>query len=76
MSASWRFEMYCKINRGQVSCPLYRGSPLFGGSVIRSYTVFCFFLPRFLPKRALLEAARFMGVNRNMDSFKGRPKQD
>ena len=69
-------EMYCKINRGQVSCPLYRGSLLFGGSIIRSFTVFCFFLPRFLPKRAMLEAGRFMGVNRSMDSFKGRPKQE
>ena len=36
MSASRRFEIYGKINRGQVSCPLYRGCPLFGGSVIRS----------------------------------------
>ena len=43
MSASRRFEMYYfygKINRGQASRPLYRGCPLFGGSVIRGFTVF------------------------------------
>ena len=28
-----------KINWGQVICPLYRSSPLFGGSVIRGFTV-------------------------------------
>ena len=42
MSASRRFEMYQfygKINRGQVSRPLYRDCPLFGGSVIRGFTV-------------------------------------
>ena len=42
MSASRRFEMYefyGKINRGQVSRSLYRGCPLFGGSVIRGFTV-------------------------------------
>ena len=42
MSASRRFEMYKfygKINQGQVSRPLYRGCPLFGGSVIRGFTV-------------------------------------
>ena len=31
--------MYGKINRGQVSRPLYRACPLFGGSVIRGFTV-------------------------------------
>ena len=31
--------LYGKINQGQVSCPLYRGFPLFGGSVIRGFTV-------------------------------------
>ena len=31
---------YGKINRGEVSRPLYRGCPLsFGGSVIRGFTV-------------------------------------
>ena len=39
---SRRFEFYGKINRGQVICPLYRGCPLFGGSVIRGFTVFSF----------------------------------
>ena len=33
--------LYGKINRGQVSRPLYRGCPLFGGSVIRCFTVYC-----------------------------------
>ena len=37
MSASQRF--YGKINWGQVSRLLYRGCPLFGGSVIRGFTV-------------------------------------
>ena len=32
-------KFYGKINRGQVSRPLYRGCPLFGGSVIRGFTV-------------------------------------
>ena len=32
-------SMVAKINRGQVSRPLYRGCPLFGGSVIRGFTV-------------------------------------
>ena len=27
------------VNQGQVICPLYRGSPLFGGSVIRGFTI-------------------------------------
>ena len=31
--------MYGKINRGQVSRPLYRGCPLFGGSVIRGFAL-------------------------------------
>ena len=31
------FKSCGKINRGQVICPLYRGSPLFGGSVIRGF---------------------------------------
>ena len=31
--------VYGKINRGQVICPLYRGCPLFGGSIIRGFTV-------------------------------------
>ena len=42
MSTSRRFEMYqfySKINRGQVSRLLYRDCPLFGGSVIKSFTV-------------------------------------
>ena len=40
VSASRRFEMfYGKINQGQVSRPLYRGCPLFGGYVIRGFTV-------------------------------------
>ena len=34
-----RNVFYGKINRGQVICPLYRGCPLFGGSVIRGFTV-------------------------------------
>ena len=33
------YRFYSKINRGQVSRPLYRGCPLFGGSVIRGFTV-------------------------------------
>ena len=33
-------QFYGKINRGQVSRPLYGGCPLFGGSVIRGFTVF------------------------------------
>ena len=37
MSASRKF--YGKINRGQVSRPLYGGCPLFGGSAIRGFTV-------------------------------------
>ena len=37
MSASHRF--YSKINQEQVSRPLYRGCPRFGGSVIRGFTV-------------------------------------
>ena len=41
MSASQRF--YGKINWGQVSRLLYRGCPLFGGSVIRGFTVYCVF---------------------------------
>ena len=32
-------QFYGKINRGQVSRPLYRDCPLFGGSVIRGFTV-------------------------------------
>ena len=32
-------RFYGKINRGQVSRPLYRGCPLFGGSVIKGFTV-------------------------------------
>ena len=32
---------YGKINQGQVICPLYRGCPLFGMSVIRRFTVYC-----------------------------------
>ena len=44
MSASRRFEMSISsissmVNRGQVCRPLYRGCPLFGGSVIRGFTV-------------------------------------
>ena len=42
MSACRRFVMYLfygKINRDQVSRPLYRGCPLFEGSVIRDFTV-------------------------------------
>ena len=35
-----RNVFYGKINRGQVSRPLYRGCPLFGGSVIRGFTVY------------------------------------
>ena len=34
-----RNVFYGKINRGQVSRPVYRGCPLFGGSVIRGFTV-------------------------------------
>ena len=34
------YSFYGKINRGQVSRPLYRGCPLFGGSVIRGFTVY------------------------------------
>ena len=30
--------MLLKINWGQVNHPLYRGGPLFGGSVIRGFT--------------------------------------
>ena len=33
------YKFYGKINRGQVSRPLYRGCPLLGGSVIRGFTV-------------------------------------
>ena len=35
------YWFYGKINRGQVSRPLYRGCPLFvfGGSVIKGFTV-------------------------------------
>ena len=33
------YYFYGKINRGQASRPLYRGCPLFGGSVIRGFTV-------------------------------------
>ena len=36
-----RNVFYGKINRGQVSRPLYRGCPLFGVSVIRGFTVNC-----------------------------------
>ena len=32
-------RFYGKINRGQVSRPLYRGCLLFGGSVIKGFTV-------------------------------------
>ena len=35
----WGLISVRKINRGQVSRPLYRGCPLFGGSVIRGFTV-------------------------------------
>ena len=39
MSASRGFVLYLgKINRGQVSRLLYRGCPLFGGSIIRDFT--------------------------------------
>ena len=34
------YYFYGKINRGQASRPLYRGCPLFGGSVIRGFTVY------------------------------------
>ena len=34
-----RNVFYGKINWGQVSRPLYRGCPLFGGSVIRGFAV-------------------------------------
>ena len=41
VSASRRFVMfYGKINRRQVSRPLYGGCPLLGGSVIRGFTVY------------------------------------
>ena len=46
-----RNVFYGKINWGQVTCPLYRGSPLFGGSVIRGYTVlamYCTSLIRYI----------------------------
>ena len=33
------YQFYGKINRGQVNRLLYRGCPLFGGSVIRGFTV-------------------------------------
>ena len=33
------YQFYGKINREQVSRPLYRDCPLFGGSVIRGFTV-------------------------------------
>ena len=33
------YQLYGKINRGQVSRPLQRGCTLFGGSVIRGFTV-------------------------------------
>ena len=36
-----RNAFYGKINQGQVICPLYRGCPLFGLSVIRCFTVYC-----------------------------------
>ena len=36
------YYFYGKINRGQASRPLYRGCPLFGGSVIRGFTVLQF----------------------------------
>ena len=34
------YWFYGKINRGQATRPLYRGCPLFGGSVIRGFTVY------------------------------------
>ena len=46
--------MYGKINRGQVSCPLYRGCPLFGGSIIRGFTV----EPLSLAEKAVQDDAR------------------
>ena len=42
LSATRRFQMhyiYGKINRGHGICPLYRGCPLLGESVIRGFTV-------------------------------------
>ena len=42
VSATRRFLMYYfyrKSNRGHGICPLYRGCPLFGESVIRGFTV-------------------------------------
>ena len=33
------YSMYREVNRGHELCPLYRGCPLFGGSVIRGFTV-------------------------------------
>ena len=32
--------VYGKINRGQVTRLLYRGCPVFGGSVIRGFTIY------------------------------------
>ena len=39
-TSSQRFGFYRKINQGQVICPLSRGCALFGGSIIRCFTVF------------------------------------
>ena len=33
------YYFYGKVRRGQMICPLYGGSPLLGGSVIRGFTV-------------------------------------
>ena len=42
LSATRRFQMYGKINRGHGICPLYGGCPLLGESVIRGFTVVYF----------------------------------
>ena len=34
------YSIYREVNRGQELCPMYRGCPLFGGSVIRGFTVY------------------------------------
>ena len=44
VSSLWKFQMYYfyrKSNQGHGICPLYRGCPRFGESVIRGFTIIC-----------------------------------
>ena len=60
------YQFYGKINRGQVSRPLYRDCPLFGGSVIRGFTVVNNVLPPtsiLARKETGIKESTFIGLN-------------